>query len=327
MASDKDLEKRNVITKMFDLIGKSEKSIDLLYQYLLDKKKIDDLKEVCEELNISLKRAYKICAVLNDLDLVQIFDRPMKINLLNPIPAWQKLVNKNIDDMTIELEEKINVLKNSLNLFFKMYDLREPEVGEPIEFLNFDTRNFSWIFYHYLATNITKIAIGIVYKNPLIEEMMDYNFAQSDKALTENLKESFVDLTEHVKNIEIYTILNSNVLEIFLKTQKYSKLLEHMKFRVPDVAPKKMDVRITEEDFSNFSLRDDEMLIQPSFDPSNILLGAYISRQEDIVKIFLDKFDDLFEKSMPINEYISQHKIAGKTALSEREIMALGFLQ
>jgi len=91
--------------------------------------------------------------------------------------------------------------------------------------------------------------------------------------------------------------------------------------------PQKIEVRITHEDFSNFALRDDEMLIQPSFDPSNILLGSYISRQKDIVKIFKQKFDDLFEKSLLVNDYLRDHRIFEKSELSNIDKLALGFLQ
>lgn len=324
---DRDLIKINSIGKLFGLIGKSEKSIELVYHYLLKNERIDDLKEVCEELEMSLKRGYKICSVLNELELVQIIDRPMKIFLLDPIPAWQKLINKRINDMKEDLEKRIDSLKYSMESFFKIYELKEPDIGEPIEFLNFDSRNFNWIFYQYLGKNVTKTAIGIVYENPLILELTGEDFSKFNEKLTDILKESFIELAQNIKNNEVYLILNSEVLNTFLGAEHYKKLLNHLKTRVTDIKPKKIDVRVTEEDFSNFSVRDEEMLIQPSFDPKNILLGSYISRQKDIIKIFIDKFEDLFENSTPINEYLEKNNIAGKNKLSEQEIMALGFLQ
>ena len=62
-------------------------------------------------------------------------------------------------------------------------------------------------------------------------------------------------------------------------------------------------VHVTHDDFSNFILTDKE-LIQPSFDPSNKLIGSYISRNSSIYKIFNEKFNELFAKGVKINQFI-----------------------
>ncbi|MHA1782902.1 MAG: hypothetical protein ACTSUL_05675, partial [Promethearchaeota archaeon] len=49
-------------------------------------------------------------------------------------------------------------------------------------------------------------------------------------------------------------------------------------------------------------------LIQPSFDPSKKLIGAYLSRNNNIYQIFYDKFKELFEKGIPINEFIKDQE-------------------
>jgi len=318
-------DKINSIRKIFELIGKSEKSIEQIYDFLLRNKKIEDLRRVSNELGITLKRGYKVCAVLNELDLIQIFDRPMKINLLNPIVAWQKIINKKINELSEDLDKKINTLEESLNSFFKVYELKEPEVGEPIEFLNFDTKNLNWVYYPYFANRVSRIAIGIAYENPFINELTKGEFSIIEKELAEILAENLRVLAEHVRQIEIFIVLNSNVLEAFLNSIRYKKLVDHL--NIKEMIPQKIQVRITHEDFSNFALRDDEMLIQPSFDPSNILLGSYISRQKDIVKIFKQKFDDLFENSLQVNDYLRDHRIFEKSELSNIDKLALGFLQ
>lgn len=318
-------DKINSIRRIFELIGKSEKSIEQIYDFLLKNKKIEDLRRVSDDLGITLKRGYKVCAVLNELDLIQIFDRPMKINLLNPIVAWQKIINKKINELSEDLDKKINSLEDSLNSFFKVYELKEPEVGEPIEFLNFDTRNLNWVYYPYFANRVSRIAIGIAYENPFINELTKVEFSKIEKELAEILAENLKLLAEHVQQIEIFIILNSNVLEAFLNSIRYRNLVNHLYEK--QITPQKIEVRITHEDFSNFALRDDEMLIQPSFDPSNILLGSYISRQKDIVKIFKQKFDDLFERSLLVNDYLRDHRIFEKSELSNIDKLALGFLQ
>ncbi|MHA1797282.1 MAG: hypothetical protein ACTSVY_02440, partial [Candidatus Helarchaeota archaeon] len=64
---------------------------------------------------------------------------------------------------------------------------------------------------------------------------------------------------------------------------------------------------VTYDDFSNFILTDNE-LIQPSFDPSKKLIGSYLSRNNNIYQIFYDKFKELFEKGIPINEFIKDQE-------------------
>ncbi len=322
---DRESQKINSIRKLFDLIGKSEKSIEQIYDYLLKYNKIDDLTKVSNDLGITLKREYKICAILNELDLIQIFDRPMKVNLLNPVVAWQKIINKKIYYLTEDLNMKINLLEETMGLFFKDYELKEPEVGEPIEFLNFDTKNFHWVYYPYFASKVTKIALGIIYENPFIREITRVEFSKVGEELARELTENFTELAKYIANIEIFIILNSSVLEDIINSFQYRNLIEHLS--QVEIQFRKIEVRIINEDFSNFALRDDEMLIQPSFDPINILLGSYISRQKDIVKIFLRKFDDLFDNSHPVNDYLKEHRIFEKFELSNTDKLALGFLQ
>lgn len=95
------------INNLFDAIGVIEKGIEKIYHHLLKEKRIENLEEVSKKFKLTLKRGYKICAVLNSLDLVQIFDRPMKIHL-NPdlIPVWQKLAVKRIEELKIQYKEQ-----------------------------------------------------------------------------------------------------------------------------------------------------------------------------------------------------------------------------
>jgi len=48
------------LNSLFDSIGLIEKGIEKVYHYLLQHQKIDNLKEVSTQFNLTLKRGYKI---------------------------------------------------------------------------------------------------------------------------------------------------------------------------------------------------------------------------------------------------------------------------
>ena len=54
-----------ILSQLFDSIGIIEKGIERIYHYILINKRIENLKQVCNQFNLSLKRGYKICSVLN----------------------------------------------------------------------------------------------------------------------------------------------------------------------------------------------------------------------------------------------------------------------
>ena len=110
------------LSYLFDSIGIIEKGIEKIYHYLLLNKRIDNLKEVCDQYGLTLKRGYKICSVLNDLELVQIYDRPMKIHLVgNTISVWQKIINRHIENLTNQLQAKKNKCEMAFDTFMKKY--------------------------------------------------------------------------------------------------------------------------------------------------------------------------------------------------------------
>ena len=104
------------LSNMFSSLDIIEKGIEKIYTFLLEKNKIENLKEVCKQFDLSLKRGYKICSVLNDLELVQIYDRPMKVLLATPVvPIWQKIVNKKIEEWQVQYKEKKELCESSLS--------------------------------------------------------------------------------------------------------------------------------------------------------------------------------------------------------------------
>ncbi|TFG21139.1 MAG: hypothetical protein EU529_13945 [Promethearchaeota archaeon] len=310
------------LSNLFNSLGIIEKGIEKIYHHLLENKKIENLKEVSLQYNLTLKRGYKICSVLSDLDLVQIYDRPMKINLANPIiPIWQKLINKRIEDLRIEFENEKNRCTTFLDEFIKRYKLKSIEATqEPVELLIFDINNIDEIYYPFLTQSKCKIATGIRYENPLIP----YIRTNLSKEIEENLIESMNKIKKNLKNLRIQVVFNNELITSLLKSKEFKVLTEN--FNPIDFEVKNLEVHITEEDFSNFSLTDDE-LIQPSFDPTNKLMGSYITRNEKIYQIFNEKFNDLFEKGVPINNFISkQISDVSISSLSEKQTFALCLL-
>ncbi|MFX1337171.1 MAG: hypothetical protein ACFFDK_01035 [Promethearchaeota archaeon] len=312
------------LSNLFNALGIIEKGIEKIYHYLLKNKRIEDLKDVCKSYGLSLKRGYKIINVLSGMELVQIYDRPMKINLTTPIlPVWQKLINQRIEDLLNEFQEKKTRCESSFDLFVGTYNLKEEVVQEPIEFINFSFDNPEEIYYPLQAKNACKIAIGIRYANPLISSLQESSIKDLPSHLKDPLTFAMAKIKENIRNISIQAIFNNELVNELITSKEFSLLTKHIESQ--DFKFKKIEVHITEESFSNFSLTDNE-LIQPSFDPSNKLMGVYISRNDNIYQIFYNKFNEIFEKGVPINQYLQQTKESSIYNLSEAQSFVLCLL-
>lgn len=318
-------ERYLALNQLFDAIGIIEKGIEKIYHYLLLNKRIDNLKEVCSEFNLTLKRGYKISSVLSDLELVQTYDRPMKIILQTPvIPVWQKIINDRIEDLKRAFDEKVENCERSFDEFIKLYELKEEQVEqEPVEFINYSLDNIEDLYYPFLADEDCKIAIGIRYENILVSAIKDEPMDVIQKQYKGRILEGLNRIAENVQNLNIRVVFSHDVIDILLNSREYrilTNILEQLNFEF-----KQLDIQITEENFSNFSLVDDE-LIQPSFDPSNKLMGAYISRNKNIYQVFEDKFEDLFNKGIPINQFIEKNDILSRKPLNDLQRFVLCLL-
>jgi len=309
------------LSNMFSSLDIIEKGIEKIYTFLLEKNKIENLKEVCKQFDLSLKRGYKICSVLNDLELVQIYDRPMKVLLATPVvPLWQKIVNKRIEEWQVQYKEKKELCESSLKDFFTKHNLTESEPPEPVEFINFDLEHLQEIFYPFFSEKECKIAIGIKYENPVASlirqklntEIKIASFDNIPQELKIPVQEGINNLKENLLKIRIQAIFNSALVDTLLISTEYKMVSDFLEER--NLQFENIDVRITEDNFSNFNLSDDE-LIQPSFSPTNKLIGAYISRNKNIFQIFDEKFSELFEKGIPLGKYLEEHdSISTKSA-------------
>ena len=310
------------LSQLFDSIGIIEKGIERIYHYLLLNKRIDNLKEVCSQFNFSLKRGYKICSVLSDLGLVQIYDRPMKIHIANPpMSLWQNLINKRIEDLQNQFQEKKDNCESSLEQFIGNYKLEAEQVfQEPVEFINYSVKNFDETYHSFLAQNNCKIAIGIRYDNPLVSLIHEESLNKINGDIRSSIGAGMNRIKENLKKINVQVIFNSEVVKDLLLSKEFELLAKY--FEEVNIEFKKIEIHVTDEDFSNFSLTDDE-LIQPSFDPTNILIGIYVSRNRNIYQIFHDKFNEIFENGIPIDQFIVEDNDISIESLSETQSFVL----
>lgn len=310
-----------VVSQLFDSIAVIEKGIDKIYHHLLIHNRIDNLKEVCEKYGLSLKRGYKVASVLNEKGLVNIYDRPMKIQLITPvIEKWQEIINSRIEQLQMEFQQKRTECETTLDIFLKKYNIKEEIITEPVEFISFSVKHFEDMYYPFLAKEECMIALGIGYENPLITLLQEDAFS----SVQNNDRQSFLigmqRIQENTPNLSIRVIINTEVVNEVLVSKEYEKLIEQVKKFTWKF--KNLDVRITDSFFSNFSIRDTE-LIQPSFDPTNKLIGSYISRNKNIYQIFYDKFNELFDQGTEVNTYLKENKLKATNSLSDEEIFAL----
>ena len=309
------------LSQLFDSIGIIEKGIERIYHYLLLNKRIDNLKEVCNQFSLSLKRGYKVCSVLSENGLVQIYDRPMKIHLATPtLELWENLIHQRVEDLQNQFQEKRDKCEVALNTFISNYKLEEQIPQEPVEFIKYDLKNLDESYHFLLAQKECKIAIGIRYNNPLI----DYIHEDWRKTISEDVQESVQlgmnRIKENLAQINVKVIFNSEVIKELLSSTEFALLIEHVE---PfNIQFKNITIHVTDEDFSNFSLTDEE-IIQPSFDPTNILIGIYVSRNKNIYQIFNDKFEEIFEKGIPINQFLTQDENIPLKSLSETQTFVL----
>ncbi|MFW9818722.1 MAG: hypothetical protein ACFFE5_03850 [Candidatus Thorarchaeota archaeon] len=290
------------LSQLFDSIGIIEKGIERIYHYLLLNKRIDNLKEVCDQFDLTLKRGYKICSVLSDLGLVQIYDRPMKIHIANPVMIlWQNIVQKRIEDLKNEFQEKSDKCESALESFTRKYKMDEQVIQEPVEFINYNVKNFDESYHSFLAQSESKIAIGIRYDNPLVELIKQHGFDKIPDEISEYMRTGMIRIKQNIKNITVQVIFHSDVVKELLQSQEFEDFTKHVENF--NLEFKSILIRVTDENFSNFSLTDTE-LIQPSFDPAFELIGVYISRNKSIYQIFNDKFNQIFKTGIPIEHFL-----------------------
>lgn len=309
------------LSQLFDSIGIIEKGIERIYHYLLVNKRIDNLKEVCNQFNLSLKRGYKVCSELSDLGLVQIYDRPMKIHLATPtLDLWQNLIHQRVEDLQNQFQEKRGICEVALKTFINKYNLEELGSQEPVEFVNYDLKNFDESYHSFLAERECKIAIGIRYHNPLIDMIQEHGFTNLPEDISGPMSVGMNRVMQNLKNIKVQVIFHTEVISELLASKEFNLLTTQIDSF--NIEFKQIEIKVTDENFSNFGLTDTE-LIQPSFDPTNILIGAYISRNKNIYQIFYKKFSGIFENGISIEEFLKKDDTLSLDSLTETQSFVL----
>ena len=312
------------LSSLFDAIGIIEKGIEKIYHYLLQHKRIDNLNEVSTQFNLTLKRGYKICAVLNDLGLVQIYDRPMKIHLATPpISLWQTIINERIEDLSQLFQEKKEKAEIALSDFIQNYNLNEQVTQEFVEFVNYNLKNFGETYHSFLAEKECKIAIGIRYENEFSSVIKKYGISNIPEDLSESIRSGITKIKENLININIQVIFSTEVIRELLASEEFQLVSRYLKSY--DLIFNFVSVRVTDEDFSNFNLTDSE-LVQPSFDPTNKLIGAYLSRNTNIYQIFYEKFNELYEKGIPLTQFLKEQRDIKEESYSKTQLFGLCLL-
>jgi len=312
------------LSSLFDTIGVIEKGIEKIYHYLLQHKRIDNLNDVSTQFDLTLKRGYKICAVLNDLGLVQIYDRPMKILAKSPpIAIWQRIINERIEELSQLFQGRKEKAESALEDFIQNYSFTEQVTQEFVEFINYDLHNFDETYISFMAEKECKIALGIRYENELSSVMKKYGISNIPEDLSDAMESGMTKIKENLFNVDIQAIFSTELIKELLISEEFELISNYLdsyglKF-------KNLDVRVTDEDFSNFNLTDSE-LIQPSFDPTNILIGAYVSRNANIYQIFYEKFNELYEKGIPLTQFLKEQKEIKEESYSKTQLFGLCLL-
>ena len=174
-----------------------------------------------------------------------------------------------------------------------------------------------------MAEKECKIALGIRYENELSSVMKKYGISNIPEDLNDALKSGMTKIKENLFNVDIQAIFSTELIKELLISEEFKLISNYLdsyglKF-------KNLDVRVTDEDFSNFNLTDSE-LIQPSFDPTNILIGAYISRNANIYQIFYEKFNELYEKGIPLTQFLKEQKEIKEESYSKTQLFGLCLL-
>jgi len=312
------------LSSLFDAIGIIEKGIEKIYHYLLKHKRIDNLNEVSTQFNLTLKRGYKICAVLANLGLVQIYDRPMKIHLATPpISIWQIIINERIEELSQLFQEKKEEAENALSDFIQNYNLSEQITQEFVEFVNYNLKNIGETYHSFLAEKECKIALGIRYENEFSSVIKKYGISTIPEDLSESMRSGITKIKDNLVNIDIQVIFSTDVIKELLESEEFQLVSNYLKSY--DLFFKNISVRVTDEDFSNFNLTDSE-LVQPSFDPTNKLIGAYISRNTNIYQIFYEKFNELYEKGIPLTQFLKEQSDIKEESYSKTQLFGLCLL-
>ena len=141
--------------------------------------------------------------------------------------------------------------------------------------------------------------------------------------VTSSMSEGLSKIKNNVQDLQLKIIFNAELVKDLLGCKEFQILSNHITPYNLDF--KEIIVHVTYDDFSNFILTDKE-LIQPSFDPTNKLIGSYLSRNSSIYTIFEEKFNELFAKGVKINQFIEEQEDFKMNELNDTQKFVLCLL-
>jgi hypothetical protein len=240
-----------------------------------------------------------------------------------PIAIWQRIINDRIEDLSQLFQERKEKAERALEDFIQNYNFTDQVTQEFVEFINYDLNNFDETYISFMAEKECKIALGIRYENELSSVMKKYGISNIPEDLNEAMKSGITKIKENLINVNIQAIFSTELIKELLSSDEFKLVSKYLELY--ELKFKNIDVRVTDEDFSNFNLTDSE-LVQPSFDPTNKLIGAYISRNANIYTIFYEKFNELYEKGIPLSQFLKDQKEIKEESFSKTQLFGLCLL-
>ncbi len=297
------------LVDLFQSIDVREKGIEYVYDLLLEKQSIEDIKEFVDTTGISLKRVYKVIQLLEKLGLIQVYNRPMIVNVKDPISSWEAIISEKIKEVRTEADKKIEDCEISFQDFTEAYQLIPDDLNvPPVEFISINPKDYNPEFY----------------KTDVIGEISHLKIAKGDKISTPFNRAMFDLLSnpDRVKNYGYEDIqsfctewndaLPTNPIKVLITEEYLNEILllfkdAHSRNLISQLEElfhfKSLEIRITKNVLTNFILKQPRELLQYSTSPNNELLGLFASKQKEICDIFNVKFDEEFVQAMNLEEY------------------------
>lgn len=301
------------LVDLFHAIDIREKGIEYIYDILLQKQSVDDIKEFVDIGGITLKRAYKVIQILEKLGLIQVYNRPMIVNLKDPINSWEELISEKVKEIKLEADKKIEGCELSFQNFLDAYNLKTEKISvPPVEFISVNPSDYDPKFFESDIigdAKILKFVKGDVIKTPFMEDLKRLLIALSEKdektlnnliTFCKNWKEALpVNLPKESLEILLTEDYVKSITE-FEKLHDFRLLEDQLKMHI-QLPP--MQIKVSSKVLTNFLLRDNKELIQYSTSPDNALIGLFISRQREIYDIFAEKYQHEFNQAENLEKY------------------------
>ena len=300
----------STMVSLFEAMGISEKGIEIVYDYLLTHELIDDPKTIFESLGLSLKRVYKILGLLKDMGLIQVYDRPMKIYKTDVVRAWQEIVSQKIARLKTELNEKIEGIEDSVRRMLKAYNVPDPMMSPPVEFVAYNNQEnpLEYIQNILSVKRECMIAKEMRYNTPLIQELNEL-IMDPERHGYGSIQDLKAALQSIFGRASIQVLISKEFAQEFFEMKNRTSDAQKVFAELQDLQVN-IQIRMTDTSVGNIIIKDNTELLQLSFAPNNLLVGAFISRQNEILTIFSKKLQSLYDDAQDFAEfYRKQHNL------------------